>query len=203
LEHLAERMTSLTTVVLGEAFIAVALTAATHPLENINFVVLCLEFIIVCSVGVAYFDDIAAPGMPPGIVRQRAWTLSHLPLHLATIGLAVGLGGFIKLRAAADMSLVDVYLLTIPFVLVYIVLGVMGIIGPHRPQQLLFTLRIGTALFAILLGVLTWWAPFMTVEISSAAFGALALAHIVAAASLRSKTHSAPALDTSDSEEQS
>jgi low temperature requirement protein LtrA len=188
LEHLGERMSALTTVVLGEAFITVALTAATRPLESINFVVLCLEFVIVCSVGVAYFDDIAAPGMPSGRTRQRWWIVGHLPLHLATIGLAVGLGAFVKLQASTDLSLVDVYLLAEPFALVYLALGVMGLLGPHRAQARLLALRIGTALGGVALGVLAWWAPFMTVEVTAAAFGALALGHIVAASLLRART---------------
>src|ERR1700691_1741499 len=131
LEHLAERLAGLTTIVIGESFIRVALTGSSGQLYEINFVIVCLEFLVVCSIWIAYFDSIAMAGMPPGRKRQRWWLLGHLPLHVGVIGTAVGLGAFATLRGGNDLTDGDMWLLTAPLVLAFIALGFLGICSPR------------------------------------------------------------------------
>ena len=109
LHHLVDRLAALTTIVLGEAFVKVALVASTTHLSGINFVVLCLEFITVFAVWLSYFDDFAHAGMPTQHGRQRLWMIAHLPLHLAIIGMAVGIGAFEALKTTSELTEVDVF----------------------------------------------------------------------------------------------
>jgi low temperature requirement protein LtrA len=186
--HLVERLGALTTVVMGEAFITVALTATNRPLHATNFIVMCFEFVIICSVGIAYFDDMASAGMAASRGRQHLWMVSHLPLHLATIGLAVGLGNFVALSTGAHLAAVDVCLLAVPLALVFLSLGLLDALGPREPWMPLFFLRLTSAVAVVVVGVLCWRASFATVEVATAAFGLLALAHIAVASPLRRRT---------------
>jgi low temperature requirement protein LtrA len=71
LEHLADRLAALTTIVIGESFIRVALTGSGRHLYEINFTIVCLEFFVVCSIWIAYFDDFAVARMPATPRRRR------------------------------------------------------------------------------------------------------------------------------------
>lgn len=132
-KHLAERLAALTTIVIGESFIRVALTGSDRHLYEINFVIVCLEFLVVCSLWIAYFDSIAVAGMPAGRRRQRWWLISHLPLHVGIIGTAVGLGAFAILRQINDLTDGDLWLLTAPLTVAFLALGALGLCSARVP----------------------------------------------------------------------
>ena len=179
LEHLAERLAGLTTIVIGESFIRVALTGSSRHLYEINFIIVCLEFLVVCSLWIAYFDSIAMAGMPPGRRRQRWWLLGHLPLHVGVIGTAVGLGAFAVLRSANDLTDGDMWLLTSPLVLAFLALGFLGLCSPRVPKRPLLLLRVFTAILLVAMCLITWYLPQVTLQEGVAGYGGVALAYVV------------------------
>jgi low temperature requirement protein LtrA len=179
LAHLAERLAGLTTIVIGESFIRVALTGSSRHLYEINFLIVCLEFVIVCSVWIAYFDSIALAGMPPGRRRQRWWLLGHLPLHVGVIGTAVGLGAFSLLHSSNDLTDGDMWLLTAPLVLAFLALGFLGLCSPRVPRTALLVLRVTTAFFLAVMAWVIWYLPQVTIQEGMAGYGVVAVTYVV------------------------
>jgi low temperature requirement protein LtrA len=188
LAHLAERLAGLTTIVIGESFIRVALTGSTRHLYEINFLIVCLEFVVVCSIWIAYFDSIAMAGMPPSRRRQRWWLLAHLPLHVGVIGTAVGLGAFSLLHTSDDLTDGDVWLLTAPLVLAFLALGFLGICSPRVPRPPLLALRVTTAVLVAVMAWLIWYLPQVTIQEGMAGFGVVAVAYVVISHELLRRT---------------
>jgi low temperature requirement protein LtrA len=188
LEHLAERLAGLTTIVIGESFIRVALTGSSRHLYEINFVIVCLEFLVVCSIWIAYFDSIAMAGMPPGRKRQRWWLLGHLPLHVGVIGTAVGLGAFTTLHSDNDLTDGDMWLLTAPLVLAFLALGALGLCSPRAPKRPLLVLRVVTAALLVVMAWVIWYLPQVTIQEGVAGYGVVAIAYVVVSHDLLRRT---------------
>jgi low temperature requirement protein LtrA len=188
LEHLAERLAGLTTIVIGESFIRVALTGSSRHLYEINFLIVCLEFVIVCSLWIAYFDSIALAGMPSGRRRQRWWLLGHLPLHVGVIGTAVGLGAFSLLHSDNDLTDGDVWLLTAPLVLAFLALGFLGLCSPRLPRTPLLVLRLSTAVLVAVAAWVIWYLPQVTIQEGMAGYGGIAVAYVVLSHELLRRT---------------
>ena len=188
LAHLAERLAGLTTIVIGESFIRVALTGSSRHLYEINFVIVCLEFLVVCSIWIAYFDSIAMAGMPPGRKRQRWWLLGHLPLHVGVIGTAVGLGAFATLRGGNDLTDGDMWLLTAPLVLAFLALGALGLCSPRVPKNPLLVLRVITAVLLVVMAWVIWYLPQVTIQEGVAGYGVVAIAYVVVSHELLRRT---------------
>ncbi len=179
LEHLAERLAALTTIVLGESFIRVSLTTSGRHLYEINFIIVCLEFVVVCSLWVAYFDDIGVAGMPPGRRRQRWWLLGHLPLHIGIIGTAVGLGAFATLRQSNDLTDADIRFLTAPLALSFVALCAIGLCSSRVPKLPLVIERLVTAAVLVAVAYVTWYLPQVTIQEGVALFGVVGVAYVV------------------------
>jgi low temperature requirement protein LtrA len=179
LEHLADRLAALTTIVLGESFIRVALTTSGRHLYEINFIIVCLEFVVVCSLWVAYFDDVGVAGMPRGRRRQRWWLLAHLPLHIGIIGTAVGLGAFATLRQSNDLTDADIRFLTAPLVLAFVALCAVGLCSSRVPKLPLAIERVVTAAVLVVVAYITWYLPQVTIQEGVALFGMVGVAYIV------------------------
>jgi low temperature requirement protein LtrA len=179
LEHLADRLAALTTIVIGESFIRVALTGSGRHLYEINFTIVCLEFFVVCSIWIAYFDDFAVARMPPTPRRQRWWLIGHLPLHVGIIGAAVGLGAFSTLRQSSDLTDGDIWLLTAPLMLAFIAFGALGVFSSRVPKLPLLALRLGTAGLIAVMAWVTWYLPQVTLQQGVAGFGLVCVAYVV------------------------
>ena len=192
LKHLTERIAALTTIVLGEAFIRVALTGAGRHLYEINFLILCLEFVVVFSVWIAYFDGIARLGLPFTRRAQRWWLVSHLPLHLGIVGTAVGLGAIVTLRASAQLTDVDIWVLTAPLALSFVAIGTIGLVAPRVPRGALFAARLGAAALLVVVAEVTWWSAAVTLQEGVAGFGLVTVAYVVVARHLLRRTTPAP-----------
>lgn len=188
LEHLADRLAALTTIVLGESFIRVALTGSGRHLYEINFIIVCLEFFVVCSLWIAYFDDVAVAGMPPGRRRQRWWLVGHLPLHVGIIGTAIGLGAFATLRQSNDLTDADIRLLTAPLVLAFIALGLVGLCSARNPKLPLLTVRMATGALIVAVAWVTWYLPQVTIQEGVALFGPVAVGYVVISHELLRRT---------------
>jgi low temperature requirement protein LtrA len=188
LEHLADRLAALTTIVIGESFIRVALTGSGRHLYEINFTIVCLEFFVVCSIWIAYFDDFAVARMPPTPRRQRWWLIGHLPLHIGIIGAAVGLGAFSTLRQSSDLTDGDIWLLTAPLMLAFIALGALGVVSSRTPKVPLLALRLGTSLLIAVMAWVTWYLPQVTLQQGVAGFGLVCVAYVMASHELLKRT---------------
>lgn len=179
LKHLAERLAALTTIVIGESFIRVALTGSDRHLYEINFVIVCLEFLVVYSIWIAYFDSIALAGLPPGRRRQRWWLISHLPLHVGIIGTAVGLGAFSILRQIDELTDGDLWLLTAPLTVAFLALGALGLCSAGVPRTPLLLARLGTAVLVVVMAWVTWYLPQVTIQQAVAGYGVVTAAYVV------------------------
>ena len=188
LEHLGERLAALTTIVLGESFIRVALTGSGRHLYEINFIIVCLEFVIVCSLWIAYFDDVGVAGIPPGRRRQRWWLLGHLPLHLGIIGTAIGLGAFATLRQSNDLTDADIRLLTVPLVLAFFSLCAIGLCSSRVPRAPLALERLTTGAFIVVVAYVTWYLPQVTIQEGVALFGVVAIGYVMISHELLRRT---------------
>ncbi len=188
LEHLADRLAALTTIVLGESFIRVALTGSGRHLYEINFIIVCLEFVIVCSLWIAYFDDVGVAGMPQGRRRQRWWLVGHLPLHLSIIGTAIGLGAFATLRQSNDLTDVDIRLLTAPLVLAFVSLCVIGLCSSRIPKMPLLVERLATGAIIAVVAYVTWYLPQVTIQEGVALFGVVTIAYVMISHELLRRT---------------
>jgi low temperature requirement protein LtrA len=188
LEHLADRLAALTTIVIGESFIRVALTGSGRHLYEINFTIVCLEFFVVCSIWIAYFDDFAVARMPATPRRQRWWLIGHLPLHIGIIGAAVGLGAFSTLRQSSDLTDGDIWLLTAPLMLAFIAFGALGVVSSRAPKLPLLGLRLGTAVLIAVMAWITWYLPQVTLQQGVAGFGLVCVAYVMASHELLKRT---------------
>jgi low temperature requirement protein LtrA len=188
LEHLADRLAALTTIVIGESFIRVALTGSGRHLYEINFTIVCLEFFVVCSIWIAYFDDFAVARMPATPPRQRWWLIGHLPLHIGIIGAAVGLGAFATLRQSSDLTDGDIWLLTAPLMLAFIAFGALGVASSRVPRLPLLALRLGTAVLIAVMAWVTWYLPQVTLQQGVAGFGLVCVAYVMLSHELLKRT---------------
>jgi low temperature requirement protein LtrA len=188
LEHLADRLAALTTIVIGESFIRVALTGSGRHLHEINFTIVCLEFFIVCSVWIAYFDDMAVARLPRTPRRQRWWLIGHLPLHIGVIGAAVGLGAFSLLHQNNDLTDGDIWLLTAPLMLAFIALGALGVVSSRTPKLPLLGLRLFTAVLIAAMAWVTWYLPQVTIQQGVAGYGLVAVAYVIVSHELLKRT---------------
>ncbi|MFN8125966.1 MAG: low temperature requirement protein A [Candidatus Nanopelagicales bacterium] len=86
--RVTHRFGEFTIIVLGESFLKLALVAGEEPMEDLDLYALPLVFAVITAIWWIYFAYVSPAGMA---TRQRTWMLMHLPLHLFTIALAVGL----------------------------------------------------------------------------------------------------------------
>lgn len=165
--HLVERFGLITIIVLGESFVKVAITASDFGVSGINFLVLALEFLTIFAIWVAYFDDVALMGLPDGPVERRVWYLAHIPLHLAIVAMAVGLAHWETLKLSSHLSGLEIRLFVVPLAMVYITLGIIGIVTPRPGRLAIVAVRWVTAALVVVVGVLAWNFPAISVEIAS------------------------------------
>jgi low temperature requirement protein LtrA len=97
--HLVHRFGELTIVILGETFVKIGLVATEDPLADLDLWVLPMAFVLMFAIWWLYFTDVPASGLPGGRHGVTIWTLLHLPLHLAVVGLAVGVAKLLTAHA--------------------------------------------------------------------------------------------------------
>lgn len=191
--HLVERFGLLTMIVLGESFVEVAITATEHRLAEINFFVLGLEFLIIFALWLSYFDDIARAGPTKRLGGRKVWLVSHMPLHLAIVAMAVGLAKWETLQITSQPSGLDVRLFTGPLVAIYLLLAVIGLSSARHPRLPLLGARITTCLLLVAVGGLAQYANAVSVEVAMALYGAVALIYTGVAEWLRTRSTVDPA----------
>ncbi len=89
--HLVHRFGEYTIIVLGEAFLKIALIATEEPLDRVDLIGLPLTFAAIYVIWWLYFTDVTPAGLPETSSRIRLWIAAHLPLQLSITSLAVGM----------------------------------------------------------------------------------------------------------------
>ncbi len=88
--HLVERFGAFTVIMLGETFVKTALTATEYDMKGLSVISLIANFVIVFAIWWLYFSNAPAVGPTAGRGGHNTWMLTHLPLHLSIVGVAVG-----------------------------------------------------------------------------------------------------------------
>ena len=171
-EHLVERFGAFTIIMLGETFVKAGLTASEGQMEGLDVLVLVSTFVIVFSIWWLYFADVPRSG-PPGTHRGHlSWMFVHLPLHLATVGVAVGVAKVITGEATTITPEVVPYL-TVPLVIVLICLAVLeGLSGDRGPDRVVVVIAVAAALVAVV-GLLGRFTDPAGLELTSLALAAI------------------------------
>jgi low temperature requirement protein LtrA len=184
--HLSERAALLTLIMCGEAFVKVSLVVSSGSLSRTDVVAIVVEFIVVFALFWTYFDDVPRAGIGPGTVRGEIWILSHLPLQIGIVAIAIGMSKFLD----ADHGVHDevVGILGVGWTAVYVGLALIGAFGQRQPKGPMLALRLGTAAAAGALAVTDWYLFWIEPTTFVAILAALAVIHAVVARRLREST---------------
>ena len=149
--HLTERAALLTLIMMGEAFVKVALVVSAGAIGRDDVAAMVVEFVAVFALWLVYYDDIPKAGVRRGRTRAELWTLAHLPLQLGIVSIAVGISKFLQVD---DHGVHDevVLILGFGFVAVYGSLAVIGVLSDRHPIRPLTTARlvmVGAALVLV------------------------------------------------------
>ena len=174
-KHIGERFALLTMLVLGESFIKVASATAEQPVAATNAFCLGIEMLMIFAVWLAYFRDIVPEGVPSGVVARRVWMFAHLLLQISLVGVAIGLGIFLKLGDSSPIRDVDIIALTTPLALVFIFLCFIGTSSAQGEPGLVELLRLACAVGLGVIGWATWRFTAITVDRGLAAMAAIML----------------------------
>jgi low temperature requirement protein LtrA len=184
--HLSERAALLTLIMCGEAFVKVSLVVSSGSLSHTDVVAIVVEFIVVFALFWTYFDDVPRAGIQPGTVRGEIWILSHLPLQIGVVAIAIGMSKFLD----ADHGVHDevVAILGAGWTAVYVGLALIGAFGQREPKGPLLALRLATAAVAAALALTDWYLFWIEPTTFVAILAALAVIHAVVARRLREST---------------
>jgi low temperature requirement protein LtrA len=184
--HLSERAALLTLIMCGEAFVKVSLVVSNGSLSRTDVVAIVVEFVVVFAVFWTYFDDVPQAGIKTGKVRGELWMLSHLPLQIGIVAIAVGMSKFLDVDHGVHDEVVAI--LGTGWAAVYGGLALIGLFGERHPGGPLLALRVGTAVAAATLALLDWYAVWIEPNTFVSILAAISVAHAVVAARLREHT---------------
>ncbi len=190
--HLVERMGLLTLVVLGEAFIKVALVAAEGRLDDMDVVVMAFIFVLTFGLWWTYFDDVPSAGLPASPVLVRLWIVCHFFLHLGIVGAVVAVARFLPLSLEQALAENTLLLLVVPLVIVYVSLTGIGYCSRRPPAATLALTRLATASIIGVLAVVSRLYPHVNAEETVIAVALLVLVQACASAIFRRRATPQP-----------
>lgn len=185
--HLLERAALLTLIMMGEAFVKVALVVSNGSIERDDIAAMVVEFVAVFALWLVYFDDIPRAGLRRGRTSAEVWTLFHLPLHLGIVGVAIGISKFLQVHDGGVHDEVIV-ILGVAFVGVYGGLALIGLLGQRRPIWPLTAARLTVVGLSVLFATLTWFVEWFTPFELLLVLAGIEILHAVTAARLRAAT---------------
>ena len=184
--HMSERAALLTLIMCGEAFVKVSLVVSNGSLSRSDVVAIVVEFVVVFAVFWTYFDDVPHAGIKTGKVRGEMWMLSHLPLQIGIVAIAVGMSKFLDVEHGVHDEVVGI--LGTGWAAVYGGLALIGLFGRRTPGGPLLVLRLATAGVAVTFALLDWYVVWVEPNLFVAVLAVLTVAHAAVAAKLRERT---------------
>jgi low temperature requirement protein LtrA len=184
--HMCERAALLTLIMCGEAFVKVSLVVSNGSLSRSDVVAIVVEFLVVFAVFWTYFDDVPHAGIATGKVRGEMWMLSHLPLQIGIVAIAVGMSKFLDVEHGVHDEVVGI--LGTGWAGVYGGLALIGLFGLRRPTGPLLILRVATAAVAVSFALIDWYVVWVEPNLFVAVLAVLTVVHAAAAAKLRERT---------------
>ena len=176
--HLLERAALLTLIVMGEAFVKVALVVSAGALTSTDIVSIAVMFIVLFSLFAVYFDDIPKAGIHPGILAGESWLLAHLVMQLGIVALAIGMSKYIQVENG-HVHDVAIIVLAAAFVGIFGGLTVIGLLGMREPKRGLFILRVVTVALALGGGFVAWNVTAVSAQLYVGFLATLAVVHAV------------------------
>ena len=186
--HLIERIGLFTLIILGEAFIKVALVAAQGQLHDLDIVVMAFVFVLTFGLWWSYFDDIPDARLPRNAGLLRLWVALHFVLHLGIVGAVIAVAKFLPLAIGKNVPDRTMLLLVVPLALAYIALAGIGLCSMRRPAVPLAVSRVVTGLVISAIGVIALSVPFVSVEATVIAVSGVVLLEACVEATLRRRT---------------
>jgi low temperature requirement protein LtrA len=171
-EHLVERFGAFTIIMLGETFVKAGLTASEGQMEGLDLIVVLGTFLIVFSIWWLYFADVPRSGPPSSHGGHLGWMFIHLPLHLAIVGVAVGVA---KVMYGEETVITPdaIPYLTVPLVVVLVCLAVLeGLSGDRGPDRVV-TVILGAAALVAIVGLIGRFTDPSGLELTSLALAAI------------------------------
>ncbi len=154
--HLTERAALLTLVVIGEAFLKVALVVSEGSLGWGDIVTIIVLFVALFALFSIYFDDVPKAGIRPGILAGEAWLLFHLIMQMGIIALAVGMSKYLQIAEGGHVHDYAIVILCLAFIAIFLGLAGIGLLGQRTPRRPLLLLRLATVALVVIGAVLTW-----------------------------------------------
>jgi len=176
--HLMERAALLTLIMMGEAFVKVALVVSAGSLTATDIVTIAVMFIVLFSLFAVYFDDIPKAGIHPGILAGESWLLAHLVMQLGIVALAIGMSKYIQVENG-HVHDVAIVVLTVAFVAIFGGLTVIGLLGMRAPKGGLLFLRLATVALALGGGFVAWNVYAVSAQMFVVFLAVLAVVHAV------------------------
>ena len=183
-EHLVERFGAFTIIMLGESFVKTALTASIGKMEGLDLICLTGTFLIVFAIWWLYFAHVPEAGPPAGQSGHVAWMMTHLPLHLCIVGIAVGAAKAIS-QSGHDLQPQIIPYLSMPLVGVLVCLAVLELLSGEERSTRVATLYAGVAAFVLTVGLLAAVYDPEGIEATSLVLAALMIGTVVGAGKLR------------------
>ncbi len=176
--HLIERAALLTLIMMGEAFVKVALVVSAGTLTSSDIFVIAVMFIVLFSLFAVYFDDIPKAGIRPGILAGESWLLAHLVMQIGIVSVAIGMSKYLQVEHG-HVHDVAIVVLAVGFVGIFGGLSVIGMLGMREPKGKLLALRLTTVALAVIAGFVTWNVTSITPQQFVLFLAGLAVVHTV------------------------
>lgn len=185
--HLMERAALLTLIMMGEAFVKVALVVSSGTLTSTDIFVIAVMFIVLFSLFAVYFDDIPKAGIRPGILAGESWLLAHLVMQLGIVALAIGMSKYLQVEGG-HVHHVAIVVLAGAFVGIFGGLCVIGLLGMREPKGKLLALRVITVALAIGAALIAWNVTVVTAQEYVLFLAGVAVVHAVIDELIQPKT---------------
>lgn len=141
------RLGELTVIVIGETLVKLVLTASEHTVASVSVYALVAILATLAAIWWAYFSGLSHTTTLDG-PHRRFWIVLHLPLHLALLGISVGLAKLLVGDASLVKPLGSLGLVAAPVVFAFAVVAALAV-AARRPAAAWF-LGAGTVVMGAL-----------------------------------------------------
>lgn len=177
--HLVERAALLSLIVIGEAFVKVALVVSSGSLRWNDIYTIIVLFIVLFALFSIYFDDVPKAGIRPGIIAGELWLLAHLVLQLGVVSFAIGMSKFLQIAEGGHVHDYAIVILCAAFVGIFGGLAAIGMLGERTPRRPLLVLRLVSIALVLVAGLVAWNYTSVTPSGFVAMLLVLVIAHAV------------------------